>query len=175
MVMKHSIYGHVIIPVIIAVLAFLPSTTSATEAEYNETDPGVFTTHPSTTPWFDQNNIHGSFIYHYPLSIPPGRQGLQPSLELTYNSYNTSVNGFVGYGWNLAIPSIERLNKTGLEDLYGATDLTSSLWGELEAVSLTDTTHGTYGAKVESQCLSRVRVPPVRLPHRSGQACRARR
>jgi Salmonella virulence plasmid 65kDa B protein len=83
----------------------------------------------------------GAFTQDVPLDIPPGRNGLQPELSLHYNSQNTA-DGIVGYGWSLPIPYIERLNKTGSQDLYGTTPyFTSSIEGELasEATSTTQT------------------------------------
>ena len=40
----------------------------------------------------------------YPIEVPPGRAGLQPSLAVAYDS--TAGNGWVGQGWDLAVPSI---------------------------------------------------------------------
>jgi hypothetical protein len=54
----------------------------------------------------------GAFTQQIPLDIPPGRNGLQPDVTLDYNSQRTK-DSIVGYGWNLSIPYIERLNKTG--------------------------------------------------------------
>jgi Salmonella virulence plasmid 65kDa B protein len=73
----------------------------------------------------------GAFTQQIPLDIPPGRDGLQPDVSLQYNSQNTS-DSIVGYGWSLSIPYIQRLNKTGSQDLYGTTPyFTSSIEGEL--------------------------------------------
>ena len=91
----------------------------------------------------------GSFVYSYPFTLAPGRNGLQPSLSLNYNSANSDVSSIVGYGWSLSVPSIERVNRYGVDDLYTSTTFSSSLSGELEDVSLTDTTHGAYGAKID--------------------------
>src|ERR1700732_2232421 len=58
----------------------------------------------------------GAFTQQVPLDIPPGRNGLQPDVSLDYNSQRAS-DSIVGYGWALSIPYIERLNKTGSQDL----------------------------------------------------------
>jgi Salmonella virulence plasmid 65kDa B protein len=77
----------------------------------------------------------GAFTQQIPLDIPPGRNGLQPDVSLQYNSQNTS-DGVLGYGWSLSIPYIQRLNKTGSQDLYGSTPyFTSSIDGELTSDS----------------------------------------
>ena len=84
-----------------------------------------------TTPTVDQNQFDGSLVYQYPLTIPPGRSGLQPEASLTYRSNNAHPTDIFGYGWDFSIPSIERLNKRGIENIYGDGYFTSSLDGEL--------------------------------------------
>ncbi|WP_413514095.1 SpvB/TcaC N-terminal domain-containing protein [Myroides odoratus] len=42
----------------------------------------------------------------YPIEIPAGRKGMQPSLSLSYSSGSGS-SGWVGLGWDLNVPSIE--------------------------------------------------------------------
>jgi hypothetical protein len=73
----------------------------------------------------------GAYTEKLALDIPPGRNNLQPDLSLQYNSQNTS-DSEVGYGWSLSIPYIQRLNKTGSQDLYATSSyFTSSIEGEL--------------------------------------------
>lgn len=91
----------------------------------------------------------GAFNTSYPITLPPGRNGLQPSVSLNYTSSDSNEANIVGYGWSLSIPKIERINKHGSDMLYSNHDFTSTVSGELEDVSLSDTTHGTYGAKVD--------------------------
>jgi YD repeat-containing protein len=51
----------------------------------------------------------GSFSHSYPIKVPPGLEGLQPDLKLTYNSHSaTGKAGWVGAGWDLPIPYIQR-------------------------------------------------------------------
>ena len=78
----------------------------------------------------------GAFTQHIALDIPPGRNGLQPNLALDYNSQRTQ-DLIVGYGWQLSIPYVQRLNKTGSQNLYNGTTLyyTSSLEGELANIN----------------------------------------
>ena len=86
------------------------------------------------------NGSTGAFTQSVPLDIPPGRNGLQPDITLDYNSQRTQ-DSIVGYGWQLSIPYIQRLNKTGSQDLYGSTPyFTSSLDGELANMSISTTT-----------------------------------
>jgi hypothetical protein len=107
----------------------------------------------------------GAFTQRIQLDTPPGRNGLQPDLALQYNSQNTA-DSIVGYGWSLSIPYIQRLNKTGSQNLYSATApyFTSSIDGELVASttiisasssppSVETNTHGSTGI---SQCTAAI-------------------
>ncbi len=89
----------------------------------------------------------GAYSFSLPLTVPSGRNGLQPSLALSYNSQSSEWDSFYGAGWSLGIPSITRINKTGLNNLYEETYFSSSLGGEL--VNETGTPYGDYAAKVE--------------------------
>jgi concanavalin A-like lectin/glucanase superfamily protein/virulence plasmid B protein len=106
-------------------------------------NPDVFS--GQTTPIVD--GASGALTQHIPIDIPPGRNGLQPDLSLDYNSQNTAEDSIVGYGWSLSIPYIERLNKTGSQNLYGPNAyFTSSLDGELANLSTTTTSTSSSAA-----------------------------
>jgi hypothetical protein len=47
----------------------------------------------------------------YPITVPPGRAGLQPQLSLSYSS--SGGNGWVGVGWDLPVTSV------GIETRWG--------------------------------------------------------
>src|SRR5262245_60777499 len=92
---------------------------------------------PNSTVFTDQadapkvDGSTGAFTQRVAIDIPTGRNGMQPDVSLNYNSQRTQ-DGIVGYGWSLSIPYIERLNKTGSQDLYGSSVYyTSSIDGEL--------------------------------------------
>ena len=90
-------------------------------------NPNVFT--DSALPKID--GATGAFTQSLPLDIPPGRNGLQPDVTLDYNSQRTQ-DSIVGYGWQLSIPYIARLNKTGSQNLYSTNPyFISSIDGEL--------------------------------------------
>src|SRR5262245_43553788 len=52
-----------------------------------------------------QANATGDTRVSYPVELPPGRNGLQPQLAIQYDS--ARGNGWLGMGWDLAIPSID--------------------------------------------------------------------
>ncbi|MES2668265.1 MAG: toxin TcdB middle/N-terminal domain-containing protein [Patescibacteria group bacterium] len=90
--------------------------------------------------------ISGSLQYDFPLTLPPGRDGMEPELRLAYSSQpSEEVNAF-GYGWSLSIPYIERMNKKGTDSMYSHDYFYSSLDGELEK---TASSSSFYGPKIE--------------------------
>ena len=97
----------------------------------------------STTPKTDLTS--GALTFEVPLRIPAGRNGMQPSVALRYNSRSNDQGSVVGYGWSLAIPSIERVNRKGVDRIYESNVFNSSLSGEL----VTDGAGG-YAPKIES-------------------------
>lgn len=90
------------------------------------TDRGGANHKPSLTP--DENT--GALRYSFPIITPPGRKGMEPNLELTYDS-SSGKNEYFGLGWSINIPYIERINRTGVENLYTSRYFFSSLDGEL--------------------------------------------
>ena len=91
------------------------------------------------------DNSSGALLYNYPIVVPPGRNGLEPQLELDYNNQQAKPSNLFGYGWNINIPSIERSNKTGTDKLYTDNYFYSSLSGDLVLVS-----GSMYAPKVEN-------------------------
>jgi len=49
-------------------------------------------------------NNSGDATLSYPIVIPPGRKGFQPSVSLNYSS--SAGSGWLGYGWSISTPSI---------------------------------------------------------------------
>ncbi|MCU0673235.1 MAG: hypothetical protein MUE69_10640 [Myxococcota bacterium] len=85
----------------------------------------------------------GVATYRVPIEVPRGHHGFGPELALTYSS--TSGASVVGFGWDLAIPSIERMTSRGLPS-YDTSDLFAAGGGE-ELVRLPGTS--TYRARFE--------------------------
>ena len=57
-------------------------------------------------------NQKGDGTLEFPISIPAGRNGLQPNLSVSYN--NNGGSGIVGYGWDITIPYISVETKFGI-------------------------------------------------------------
>lgn len=100
------------------------SSSGETENPTGKVD-GIYGSKPKT------DLITGAMIYNYPISVPQGRQGMTPGLELDYNSQENDNGSVFGYAWGTNIPYIERVNKNGSEKLYSEKYFTSSIDGEL--------------------------------------------
>ena len=78
---------------------------------------------------FSPDLYTGTGNFSVPLTVPPGRNGLQPQLALTYSTGNG--NGPFGLGWSLSVPGVTLKTSKGLpryqgKDVYvlsGAEDL----------------------------------------------------
>lgn len=57
-------------------------------------------------------NNTGAATTQFPLEVPPGRRGMAPQLAITYNSEHP--NGWLGVGWDLALPTIELDTRWGV-------------------------------------------------------------
>jgi YD repeat-containing protein len=93
-------------------------------------------------------DLSGAFRYSYPLTVPPGRKGLEPKLSLEYSNQSSENQSIFGYGWSDNIPYIQRINKAGSDKLYSRYDFVSSLDGELLPMAAGTTT--SFSAKTEN-------------------------
>ena len=91
----------------------------------------------------------GGFNHTIPIETPPGRDELQPDLQLTYNSQDILINNLFGYGWSVNVPYIQRINKKGSESLYSDYYFFSSLDGELATTTGIATTT-SFAPRVEN-------------------------
>jgi RHS repeat-associated protein len=86
----------------------------------------------------------GAMSYQIPIEVPPGRNGMDPKLALSYSSRN--ANGWVGVGWDLEVGAIERSTRTGVDYTKDEYSLRrSGSTEELVAVSLLE-----YRSKIEN-------------------------
>ncbi len=60
----------------------------------------------------------GALQYSYPIAVPPGRLGNEPSLALSYSS-QAPIYGGVAAGWSLSIPEIQRDTSKGILEQIG--------------------------------------------------------
>ena len=66
----------------------------------------------------EDDTSFGVFKYTIPIDVPPGRNGIEPRLELSYSSVRG--NGWLGVGWSVNVGEIVRSKKFGLK--YSGTD-----------------------------------------------------
>lgn len=81
-------------------------------------------------------NNQGQARLGYPIEVPPGRLGLQPSLALQYNS--GSGDGWAGVGWDLSTPAITIDTRWGVPRYDGAKETETYL---LNGEQLTPVAH----------------------------------
>ena len=127
----------------VALLAFFVLSISifSPSVAFGNGEPTILTPTPFTgkSSILSVESSTGAFTQHIPITVPPGRNGIQPNLTLDYNSQHIE-DGIVGYGWGISIPYIYRLNKTGTQDFY-TTNVTfaSTMDGELVQTATTST------------------------------------
>ena len=97
----------------------------------------------------------GTATTSIPINVFPGRNGVQPNLQLTYASSNG--NGWVGMGWKLELGAIERNTRFGVKYNETAADngkvyaiRMSGVSAELIKLLPNDANDREYRAKVES-------------------------
>lgn len=104
------------------------------------------------------SNSYGSAQFELPLTLPPGRQGMMPSLAISYSS--NSGNGWLGVDFDIVIPKITTYTTFGVPD-YDGQDRYLLNGSQLIAVSTSgDTT--TYHERVEGafQRIQRIGTDP---------------
>jgi hypothetical protein len=78
----------------------------------------------------------GALRHMYRIDVPPGRNKLTPDLALIYSSQSDDSGNLFGYGWSANIPSISRINRTGVTKLFNENYFYSTLDGELATTSV---------------------------------------
>src|SRR5690554_5400243 len=59
-------------------------------------------------------SLNGAAIYNLPIEVPPGINGIEPKIGITYSSQ--AGNGIAGYGWNISGSST--ISKIGSNKYY---------------------------------------------------------
>jgi hypothetical protein len=91
--------------------------------------------------------LTGSFSHSIPITVPPGRKGLQPNVALQYRSSNP--NSWVGMGWSLNPGYIVRSTKLGVPT-YDDTKDTFIFVTDSGSTELTHLIDNLYQSKIES-------------------------
>ncbi|MDO8515740.1 MAG: SpvB/TcaC N-terminal domain-containing protein, partial [bacterium] len=124
-----------------------PDSMDSGESNGPDIQPTVYSSFNQDQVKIDQNT--GALGTTYPIVIPPGRNRVEPTLNLVYNSQNGQQGSIFGEGWSISIPYIERLNINGVENLYSSSTtnyFTSSLDGQLAST----TVQGNFVARTEN-------------------------
>ena len=90
----------------------------------------------------------GSSGLTIPIAVPPGRAGIQPSLNLIYNSGLRQL-GNAGVGWTLDLGSIQISTKNGVPQYNNADIYTMEQGGSTEDLVQDPNTPGLYHMEVE--------------------------
>lgn len=98
---------------------------------------------------YSVDEFTGVFSYSVPIELPQGRAGLQPDIALNYNHRQHNLGSMVGYGWSIAMPSITRENRTGIDNIYDENYFLLN-GSQLVSVNVDVNGYGTYGKLVES-------------------------
>jgi len=115
----------------------------------------AFNSEPAKVILGEVDEHSGAFTYSYPFPLPPYRN-MKPELSLDYNSQNKSKTSIAGYGFELSIPYIKRLNIEGTNNsMYDKKYFFSSLSGELTTSSSSG--FGEYYSKTEDTFLKYTR------------------
>ncbi|MBO7623785.1 MAG: hypothetical protein J6S82_00565, partial [Bacteroidales bacterium] len=93
--------------------AFTPTMLTELEAAHPAT--GITMMEPPAA------NSQGTANLSYPITVPAGRNGLQPNLSVSYSS--EAGNGLLGMGWDMQLPAITVDSKWGVPR-YDAADET---------------------------------------------------
>ncbi|MBI5410352.1 MAG: hypothetical protein HZA14_13405 [Nitrospirae bacterium] len=127
--------------IIILILLFLTFGFQSSHAAQQTSAPLT----PSLTESYQTDLMTGAAVVNVPITVPPGRKGIQPNLALSYSSSNS--NGICGVGWQLDLGSIQRNTKRGVPKYDGSDSFVASINGA--SIELVDIGNGEYRAKQE--------------------------
>ncbi len=105
-------------------------------------------------------SLTGGASYNIPIAVPPGINGIEPTISISYNSQGG--NGLAGYGWNISgVSVITRIPSTKFHD--GNIDAVD--FDNLDRFSfdgqrlvLKSGTYGASGAQYETENYSNVKI-----------------
>ncbi len=94
----------------------------------------------------DVDPYTGSATFAIPIKVPSGRAGIQPNIQLQYNSKLS--NGSLGVGWVLQLGAIQRLTTKGVPH-YDNTDIFCLMMAGQTVPLIYDRAAGFYRTKTE--------------------------
>jgi len=97
---------------------------------------------------FQTDLATGSATAGIPITVPPGRKNMQPSLALSYS--NNNPNGVCGVGWSLSSSSIQRSTKKGTPKYDNSDTFVFGSSGSSGELVLVDPAAGEYRQKIET-------------------------
>ncbi|MFH1245215.1 MAG: SpvB/TcaC N-terminal domain-containing protein [Candidatus Omnitrophota bacterium] len=100
---------------------------------------------PSLSQSYQTDLMTGAAVVNVPITVPPGRKGIQPAIALRYSSSNP--NGICGVGWSLELGAIQRNTKRGVPRYDSSDSFTANVGGA--AMELVSIGSGEYRAKQE--------------------------
>lgn len=108
-------------------------------------------------------SLTGSASYNIPIAVPPGINGVEPKIGLSYNS--NAGNGIAGYGWNISgLSAITRIPSTKYHDNnndpvdYDALDRFALDGQRLIKKNGTSGTYGANNTVYETEVFSNVKI-----------------
>ncbi|EMJ99749.1 insecticide toxin TcdB middle/N-terminal domain protein, partial [Leptospira sp. B5-022] len=104
-------------------------------------------------------NNFGAVSLNYPIQVPAGRAGVQPSLALSYSS--TGGDGWTGVGWNLGLGAITRTPEYGAL-FYDARD--TFTWNGKRLIKVSGSTsneNGTYRPEITEEDFALLKLTNV--------------
>ncbi|WP_217649403.1 SpvB/TcaC N-terminal domain-containing protein, partial [Polaromonas sp. YR568] len=105
-------------------------------------------------------NESGAATYRIPIEVPPGVAGMEPKLELAYNSQGG--NGLLGMGWNLSgLSTISRCPRTmAIDSFRGALkfDMNDRYCMDGQRLILVSGTYGVAGSEYRTELDSFSRI-----------------
>ncbi len=111
------------------------------------------TTVAGTTPGQFSVNESGAATYRIPLQVPPGVAGMEPKLELSYNSQGG--NGLLGMGWSLGgLSAISRCPRTmAVDGVRGGVnyDMNDRYCMDGQRLILVSGTYGVAGSEYRTE------------------------
>lgn len=111
------------------------------------------TTVAGTTPGQFAVSESGAATYRIPIQVPPGVAGMEPKLELSYNSQ--SGNGLLGVGWSLGgLSAITRCARTMAQDNFRGNidlDMNDRYCMDGQRLVLVSGTYGVAGSEYRTE------------------------